>query len=267
MQYGALILCTSALMSGSTAVLAAPQGPSKITEHEIKVFINGRAGVDLCDSLDQIHIDHLEYFDFMGTGQQQAVVVASTCNTGTAGPDVHAVYARNARGELVELPFLGEAGGFPPPSNVPVFGNPNYELTVENRRLIAKWRDSSERENPAVARYRWDGKQFVFDRMDVEGPYPTSYDCAKATSTLDRAICYTPNVAALDLQLGQIYRSLMEQLPPGRTQQLQNQQRAWLAEREKRCVIYKTWVDCLTDMYIRRIAVLKQLKAGEHSLD
>lgn len=142
MQYGALILCTSALMSGSTAVLAAPQGPSKkITEHEIKVFINTRAGVDLCDSLDQIHIDHLEYFDFMGSGQQQAVVVASTCDTGTAGPDVHAVYARNTDGGLVELPFLGEKGGSPPPSNVPVFGNPNYELTVENRELIARWRD------------------------------------------------------------------------------------------------------------------------------
>ena len=261
MRPGIPILCLSALLAGYMPAIAAQPKPSrKITEGEIKQAINHKSDVYECASLDQIQIDHLEYFDFLGDGNQQAIVVASTCMTGTAGPDVHAVFARNPQGKLIELPFLDAKGDPPPPSKqIPVFGNPNYALTVENGELVAQWIDASDRgDDPVVARYKWNGKRFVLDRVDVKGPYPTSYDCAKATRELDRAICYSPGVAARDLQLGQIYRRLMQQLPPERKQQLQSQQRDWLAQREKQCVIYKWWVDCLTDMYTKRIADLNQ---------
>lgn len=260
------ILFVATLASGYVPVIAAQQNPAKkITEHEIKEFINSRSDVYMCSSLDQIQIDHLEYFDFLGDGNQEAIVVAATCMTGTAGPDVHAVYARNSTGKLVELPFL-DAQSDPPHADrkteqIPVFGNPNYGLTVEKGELVAQWVDSSDREDPVIARYKWNGKRFVLDHMDVKGPYPTSYDCAKAARQLERAICYSPAVSALDLQLGQSYRRLVQQLPPDQKQQLQNQQRAWLAEREKQCVIYKWWVDCLTDMYTKRIAELNQSSA------
>src|SRR4029077_7229054 len=98
------------------------------------------------------------------------------------------------------LPFL-DARGDPPLSNrshgkIPVFGNPNYGLAVENGELVCRWRDSSDREAPVVVWYKWVGKKFVMDHMKVEGPFPASYDCAKATKELDRAICYSPSVAA-----------------------------------------------------------------------
>ena len=233
----------------------------KITEAEIKSAINSQSDVEECENLEQIHIDHLEYHDFIGGGHQQAVVVASTCMTGTAGSDIHAVYKRDADGKVVEVPFRHAEGD--PFFNgrgrkIPVFGNANYGLAVENGELVARWRDSSDREAPLVVWYKWDAKNFVVDHMKVDGPYPTSYDCAKATKELDRAICYSPSVAALDVQLGQAYRAVLKQLPPDKKPELQGQQREWLARREKECTIYKWWVDCLNDLYSKRIAQLNQ---------
>jgi len=264
MRFGIPVLgLTTILFGGYGIVLNVQQQKSvkKITEAEIKSAINSRSDVDECENLDEIYIVHLEYHDFIGDGQQEAVVIASTCMTGTAGPDIHAVYKRDADGKVVELPFRHAEGD--PFFNrngwkVPVFGNANYGLAVENGELVARWSDSSDREAPLVVWYKWDAKKFVVDHIKVDGPFPTSYDCAKATKELDRAICYSPSVAALDVQLGQVYRAVLQQLPPDKKQELQGQQREWLARREKECTIYKWWVDCLKDLYTKRIAELNQ---------
>ena len=264
MRFGIPVLGLTAILFGGYGIVLNVQqqkSAKEITEAEIKSAINSRSDVDECESLDQIYIDHLEYHDFVGDGQQEAVVIASTCLTGTAGPDIHAVYKRDATGKVVELPFRhAEGDPFFSRSDwkVPVFGNANYGLAVENGELVARWRDSSDREAPLVVWYKWDAKNFVVDHMKVDGPYPTSYDCAKATKELDRAICYSPRVAALDVQLGQAYRAVLKQLPPDKKPELQGQQREWLARREKECAIYKWWVDCLNDLYTKRIAQLNQ---------
>ena len=39
-------------------------------------------------------------------GSEEALVVASTCFTGTAGPDVHAVFRLDKSGQPQELPRL-----------------------------------------------------------------------------------------------------------------------------------------------------------------
>lgn len=256
----------------------AQQPAKKITEGEIKSFINsgfGGGSEDVCESLDQIYLSHLEYYDFTGDSQPQAIVVASTCMTGTAGPDVHVVYKRGADGKLVELPFLNAKGDPPAPEisahsassnapvnngegvEIPLFGNRNYTLTVENGMLVAHFGDTSDREEPVVIWYKWDGAKFVVDHKKVQGPFPTSYDCAKATKEMDRAICYSPSVAALDVQLGQVYKAALKKLPAEK-KQLQTQQREWLINREKQCTIYKWWVECLQESYTKRLAELKQ---------
>src|SRR5262250_3278133 len=135
MRWGMPVLGLAAVLVGAYGISpsVSQQKPNgKITEAEIKSFINHQSDVDECESLDQIHVDHMEYFDFLGDGQQEAVVVASTCMTGTAGPNIHAVYKRGADGKLTELTFLNAKGG-PPISNlnnndekIPVFGNANY---------------------------------------------------------------------------------------------------------------------------------------------
>ena len=262
LKISVLVLFT-VLFGGFGNLLNLPQQEpaNKISEVEIKAAINSQSDAEECESLDQIHIDHLEYHDFFGDGQQEAVVVASTCMTGTAGPDIHAVFHRGADAKVVVLPFRHAEGDPFFNSNgtkIPVFGNRNYGFAVENGLLVARWKDSSDREAPLIVWYKWDGKQFAVDHMKVEGPFPTSYDCTKATKELDRAICYSPSVAILDVKLGQAYRAVLQQLPPDKKQELQGQQREWLARREKECTIYKWWVDCLTDLYTKRIAELKQ---------
>jgi uncharacterized protein YecT (DUF1311 family) len=264
MRFVIPVLGLAAILFGGYGIVlnAQQQKPAKkITAAEIKSAINSGSDVDACESLDQIHIDDLEYYDFIGDGQEEAVVVASTCMTGTAGPDIHAVYKRDADGRVFELPFHhAEGDPFFNSSGwkIPVFGNPNYGLAVENGGLVARWSDSSDREAPLVVWYKWDGKKFFMDHMKVNGPFPTSYDCGKATKELDRAICYSPRVAALDIQLGQVYRTALQHLPSDKKQEFQGQQREWLAWREKECTIYKWWVDCLKDLYTKRIAELKQ---------
>ena len=263
MRYAIHALKAASMCMLSISLLSARQAePAKpITPTEIKRAINARSDVDECDSLDQIHIDHLEYYDFTGDGQPEAVVVASTCMTGTAGPDVHAVYTRHPHGTLAELPLLN-AKGDPPWSDqvnqaIPVFGNPNYTLTVDGGTLVVRWGDSSDRDQPLTVWYNWDGTKFIVDHAKLQGPFPTSYDCRKATKEFDRAICYSPEVAALDLELGRIYRETLQKFRADQKQGLQKQQREWLARREKTCTIYKWWVDCLKDLYTKRIAELR----------
>lgn len=240
------------------APLACAQAESSgdITEAEIKAVINESSD---CQSVDEINLDHpIHYADLVGDGKTEAVVVAATCMTGTAGPDIHAVYERDATGKVVELPFH-HAEGDPFFNNdgpqLPVFGNRNYTFEIQNGQLAAKWGDTSDRENPLTIWYKWDGKAFVVDHMKVEGPFQTSYDCGKATKEIDRAICYSPKIAALDLQLAGVYRGAVK--ANANREGLKQQQRDWLAGRDKQCTIYKWWVDCLSDMYTKRIAELK----------
>jgi len=263
MRYPLHALIAVSIYLLSTWFLSARQAqPAKqIAEIEIQRAINNRSDVDECESLDQIHIDHLEYYDFTGDGQQEAIVVASTCMTGTAGPDVHAVYTRHPDGTLGELPLLN-AKGDPPwtaqdDEPIPVFGNPNYTLTVDGGKLVVRWGDSSDRDQPLTVWYKWAGTKFIVDHAKLQGPYLTSYDCRKAIKEMDRAICYSPGVAALDLELGRIYRETLQKLRADQKQDLQKQQREWLGGREKTCTIYKWWVDCLKDLYTKRIAELR----------
>lgn len=213
------------------------------------------------DAAHAISISHLEYYGFTGDGKEQAVVVAYTCMTGTAGPDVHAVFTRNSASEVVELPFHREEEqtfSFDQKRRLPVFGNPNYTLTMENGLLAARWRDTSDREDPLVILYKWNGSAFVVDSVKQTGPFKTSYDCVKAAREIEQAICYSPSIAALDVELGVIYAERMRNLPAPKKASLRQEQRAWLAQREKKCVIYKWWADCLSELYTKRIAELRR---------
>ena len=232
-------------------VLAEQRLATTISEAELKRIVTPLG----CEDIDKTVIHHLEYFDFDGDGQDEAVTVASTCAAGTGGPDVHSVYTRAANGKIAELPLRD----LPFRSNkIPLFGNRNYSLTVEDRKLVARWKDTSDRENPLVVWYNWSRRGFLVDHLKVEGPFQTSYDCAKATTEMDRAICYSPALAAMDVQLGQIYRERMQGLSSDERRILQAQQLQWRIEREKRCTSYKLWVDCLSESYAKRITELKQ---------
>src|SRR5258708_12149037 len=142
MRFGIPVLGLTTILFGGYGILLNVQqqeSAKKTTEAEIKSAINSRSDVDECESLDQIYIVHLEYHDFIGDGQQEAVVIASTCMTGTAGPDIHAVYKRDAGGKVAELPFRHAEGD--PFFNrtrwkVPVFPPPHSGLPLHNTPLF-----------------------------------------------------------------------------------------------------------------------------------
>ena len=107
-------------------------------------------------------IETLIYSDFYRNGSKGLVVDASTCNTGTAGPDIHSVFFRNGKGEFEEYPVPNADRKY----YENLEGNRNYRLSVEGGLLVATWHDKpdkgpSARDERLIVRYRWNGKKFL----------------------------------------------------------------------------------------------------------
>jgi len=193
----------------------------------------------------------LDYYDFKGDGTQQAIVIASTCMTGTAGPDIHSVLSRNSDGELEEM----KIAEVPPETYEGLFGNRNYTLSVEKGLLVAAFSDG---ENTVTIKYKWNGEEFAVATIEKPGIYPTSYDCTKSLTEVENLICHVDSLAALDLQLNSLYKSVLAKLTGPEREALRQEQRQWLSAREKTCSIYKGWLGCLSDYYQKRIDALKK---------
>jgi uncharacterized protein YecT (DUF1311 family) len=238
--------------------LIPPAHAPKITEEMIKQYLAEQSQCELKD----IYLDKMEYFNFTGHEWNDVIVVASTCNTGTAGPDVQSVFSWGGEGKLIELAIEKVN----PKRYQVLFGNRNYDLEAnpEDRTLIERFRDTSDRDDPLVLIFQWDGKldKFLLISVKQSPIFKTSYDCAKAQNEVDLAICYVQPLAQFDIELNAAYTALAKQLSPDARQALIHEQRDWLAKRDHDCVIYKWWVGCLTDMYTARISELKKRGAG-----
>jgi len=245
----ALLLPALVGLTWTTPLLAQKAKP--ITEDELGPWINQQRD---CQPEDKPSFWPLKYYDFKGDGNEEAIVVAASCATGTAGPDVHAVIGRNAAGELVELK-IPEVDNSAYDS---LFGNRNSDLSVKDGLLVETFRDDVQRDPPLIIRYKWNGKEFAVVSIEKTGVFKTSYDCAKAASEVEQAICHTEELAGLDETLGRTYKSLLTQLPAAEQASLRVEQRAWLAARDKECLIYKSWVGCLREVYEKRIEELKK---------
>lgn len=225
----------------------------RITEAELKQAIQQ----DTTCGVDDIKIGHVEYYDFTGDGQDEAVVMAFTCLTGTAGWDIHTVFTRDPSGKLRELPL--PEGSLPSRGvNFPLFGNANYSLAVETGEIVARWRDQTDREPAVTVWYEWNGKKFIIDRTVITGPFKTSYDCSQATRETEREICYSPSIAPLDAQLGEVYRTILARLALEDRTKLKQQQRAWLAQRDSKCPMAQGYWDECAALYKERIAELSR---------
>jgi uncharacterized protein YecT (DUF1311 family) len=205
---------------------------------------------------DQIYFWSTEEHDFLGVGYDQTIVVASTCMTGTAGPDVHSVYTRDEKGELKELGM--EALDWNKYSVL--FGNSNSSFSIENDLLVDSYHDTSDRDNPLTVKYKWNAEKqkFVIVQVDAAKPFTTSYDCTKATDTA-QAICYVETLADLDVELANVYKAYLHTLDAESRKRAVEDERHWLAERDRSCTIYKGWVDCLEESYKKRTAELQKL--------
>jgi uncharacterized protein len=85
--------------------------------------------------------------------------------------------------------------------------------------------------------------------LAIAGPVlGASFDCAKASIQVEKAICSSASLSALDVALNEQYRALKSKVD---ADALQTDQRAWI-QRRNRCA----GEDCLTDEYRRRAAEL-----------
>jgi uncharacterized protein YecT (DUF1311 family) len=232
---------------------ARAQKSKTIEEKEISDWYNKKYD---CPEDRPLYFYTFEEFDFQGTGTDQAIIVAMSCQGGTGGPDIHSVLSRNAEGELVELSIPD-----PDPKTYDnLFGNRNSDLAVEDGLLVATFSDDPDRDNtPLTIKYKWNGKEFVIASIEKTGIYPTSYDCSTKTLTeVENVICHVDTLAAMDVQLSTVYKSLLAKLTGPQREALRVEQRQWLSDREKTCSIYKGWLSCLSDYYQKRIDTLKK---------
>lgn len=80
-----------------------------------------------------------------------------------------------------------------------------------------------------------------------------SFDCAKARTPVEKAICDTPYAAELDRAMDELYRAVLAKGPRAPTEAAQ---RKWLAARDARCGRAKVDPDCLARHYKQRIVEL-----------
>ncbi len=86
------------------------------------------------------------------------------------------------------------------------------------------------------------------------GAQAASYDCTRADTAAEIAVCANPSLNRLDEDLAVQYRSLLNRLPPRRAERLRQDQRSWLIARDS-C---GADVRCLRARYQERLARLNE---------
>ena len=85
-----------------------------------------------------------------------------------------------------------------------------------------------------------------------------SFDCARAGTPVEQAICASAELAELDREEARLYR-LARAAPQARREELRDRQRAFLAARDG-CPAWVTpLAECLRDAYLGDIAELRRL--------
>jgi uncharacterized protein YecT (DUF1311 family) len=74
----------------------------------------------------------------------------------------------------------------------------------------------------------------------AEEPMPrASFDCAKAATPLEKAICSDEKLGQADIVLERAYRPLLRSTPAGKRSQIVDLQKAWRVGVEKKCAVGK----------------------------
>lgn len=111
------------------------------------------------DRGSDVQIDEIKYEKIKGIENLVALVVASTCITGTAGPDIHAAYILK-NGKLTELAIEDHKGKFKGVNYLnKLEGNRNYRFVVSDGKLQEKWHNKWGTAN-VVFTFDWRGNGF-----------------------------------------------------------------------------------------------------------
>ncbi|MDE3201991.1 MAG: DUF1311 domain-containing protein [Acidobacteriota bacterium] len=89
------------------------------------------------------------------------------------------------------------------------------------------------------------------------GAHAASFNCQKANTKQEKAICASTALSAADDQMDAAYRKLLRSIPPQAATAIREEQRAWLRFRRLNCTQYeeqgeKKLSDCLEGVYRER---------------
>jgi uncharacterized protein YecT (DUF1311 family) len=242
----------AALLLLAIPFAAAAQKRPQISQEDLQKFFSK------APDCEGVNIDNLEYFDFAENGNEDAVVLASTCATGTAGPDVHSVVRRQPDGSLVELKI-------PEPTAkqwAALFGRVFYDLSVEHGLLVETFHDESGRKDPVEIKFRWSAHDNQFEVADTRMParYKASFDCGQAKTDIENAICYSASASNLDIALDRAYKVWLDHLDNADSDILMKEQKEWLRKRDVICSDSRETFSCLTSMYQARLLEVQNFR-------
>lgn len=219
-----------------------------------------------------VRLSKLDFHDFDRDGREEAILIGWTCYTGTAGPDIHAVYSSGPNGMPVELSFderdsgaavrgeplppeLGEVTiqGLP----LPLVGNRNFDLFVEGDLLCAEHHDASEAEPPLSRCFRFENGRFVLQELRYSPVYETGFDCRKSRTDREILTCRSERLAQLDLELNRIYLTRIADLDAPERKLVIDEQLRWLHEIDN-WGCHKFCNDQLVERYVDRIEELER---------
>ena len=93
---------------------------------------------------------------------------------------------------------------------LPLIGDRNSTISVEDGLLVEKFYDGSGRDNPLTRYYEFNGKRFTSSK-DVYGPtYNPSFDCRKAKSDREITVCGNEELAKKDIELNTVFQALLK---------------------------------------------------------
>lgn len=102
--------------------------------------------------------------------------------------------------------------------------------------------------------FRWLSLSLLYAGLLPLSAQAASFDCTRADTAAEIAVCANPELNRLDEDLAVLYRSLLNELPFRQAERVRQDQRSWLKARNS-C---GAEVRCLRARYQERIARLNQ---------
>lgn len=164
---------------------------------------------------------------------------------------------------------------------IPHDGDGVQNLGCEGRMSYGEWAEASEEERAAAARRVWCRVSYAGQegwsagRFLAEGSAPQlvstlapSFDCAKAVSSAEDAVCVTPWLARLDLELARLFGLAVASadVTGDRLDELKAMQRGWIKGRDD-CWKADNLESCVSGSYAMRIDELRTGYAPARSQD
>jgi uncharacterized protein len=87
--------------------------------------------------------------------------------------------------------------------------------------------------------------------------HAASFDCKKASTPQEKAICGSPDLSAADDRMAAAYKNLLSGIPADMVSDVRSEQREWVKGLAKDCADDGKMVECLGKKYKTRIEVLQ----------